>query len=191
MHASVPKIKNGAHYQPQLMTEQSNRSAGWVAGPAIAAPRFFVQSCVPVARNGETEVNVGAGSALVTMNVLTFEVPPAAASLTTVTAALAAAAICAAVTWAVNCVAESNVVSIAVPFHNTFAVGAKFVPVMVNWKLGWSQRSIGRLSYRRFATNLKLLIPDRRLRAAKASGFGVEGPAAQRGNSINCGQISQ
>jgi hypothetical protein len=66
--------------------------------------------------DGETEVNVGAGSALVTMNVLTFEVPPAAASLTTVTAALAAAAICAAVTWAVNCVAESNVVSIAVPF---------------------------------------------------------------------------
>jgi hypothetical protein len=33
MHASVPKIKNGAHYQPQLMTEQSDGSAGSVARP--------------------------------------------------------------------------------------------------------------------------------------------------------------
>jgi hypothetical protein len=37
MHASVPKIKNGAHYDPQLMTEQSNRSAGSVAPAASGA----------------------------------------------------------------------------------------------------------------------------------------------------------
>jgi hypothetical protein len=91
---------------------------------------------------GETEVNDGAGGALATVNVLTFDVPFAAASLRTVTATLPTAAICAAVTWAVNCVGESNVVGIAAPFHNTFAAGAKFVPVMVNWKLGLPAASV-------------------------------------------------
>lgn len=86
--------------------------------------------------DGETEVNDGAGGALATVNALTFDVPFAAVSLRTVTATLATTAICDAVTCAVNCVGESNVVGIAVPFHNTFAVGAKFVPVMVNWKPG-------------------------------------------------------
>jgi len=33
MLASAPKIKNRAHYQPQLMTEQSDGSAGSVARP--------------------------------------------------------------------------------------------------------------------------------------------------------------
>jgi hypothetical protein len=59
----------------------------------------------------------------------TFDVPPAAGSLTTVTGTLAAAATWAAVTCAVSCVAESKVVGMALPFHCTVADERKFVPV--------------------------------------------------------------
>ena len=47
---------------------------------------------------GDIEVKVGTGASAVTVNWVTFDVPPAAASLTTVTGTVPTVAICAAVT---------------------------------------------------------------------------------------------
>ena len=81
---------------------------------------------------GERDLNVGTGSKGVCVKIVketAFDVPPATGLLTTVTGRLAAAAICAAVTCAVSCVAESKVVGMALPLHCTVADGRKFVPV--------------------------------------------------------------
>src|SRR5579859_8229546 len=81
------------------------------------------------------ETKLGAGGTVVTGKLRTLEVPPAEASLSTVTAMLPGVGICDAVTCAVNCVAESYVVGMAEPFQSTFAVGEKLLPVTVSWKL--------------------------------------------------------
>ena len=90
-------------------------------------PLVFV--CIDV---GESDVSIGTGGgtgSAETLKVLTFDVPPAAVSLETVTGTLPAVATCAAVTCPVNCVAEPKVVGMATPFHRMVAEDRKLVPV--------------------------------------------------------------
>ena len=74
-------------------------------------------NCAPpaVAQVGLIEVVVGTG--LLIVKVCAFDVPPPGAGFTTVTDAVPAFATRAAVTVAVSCVAETNVVAKAVPFQ--------------------------------------------------------------------------
>src|SRR5439155_12607984 len=74
-------------------------------------------NCAPpaVAQVGLSEVIVGTG--LLMVKVCAFDVPPPGAGFTTVTDAVPAFATRAAVTVAVTCVEETNVVLKAVPFQ--------------------------------------------------------------------------
>ncbi len=75
---------------------------------------------------------VGVTEKSVIVNVSAFDVPPPGVGFTTVTAAVPAAATSAAVMAAVNCVALTNVVVRALPFHCTADVLMKFVPFTVS-----------------------------------------------------------
>ena len=88
-------------------------------------------NCPPpaVAQVGLIELVVGTG--LLIVNVCGFEVPPPGAGVTTVTDAVPAFATRAAVTVAVSCVEETNVVVKAVPFQRTDEVATKLVPFTV------------------------------------------------------------
>lgn len=65
------------------------------------------------------------------VNVCALDVPPPGPGFTTVTDAVPGLAIRAAVTVAVSCVDETNVVVSAVPFQFTVEVETKFVPATV------------------------------------------------------------
>ena len=67
------------------------------------------------------------------VNVCAFDVAP---QLTTVIEAVPVVAMRAAETTAVSCVAETNVVVSAVPFHFTIEIAAKFVPFTVKVNCG-------------------------------------------------------
>lgn len=75
---------------------------------------------------------VGVTEKSVMVNVSAFDVPPPGVGFTTVTAAVPAAATSAAVMDAVNCVALTNVVVRALPFHCTADVLMKLVPFTVS-----------------------------------------------------------
>jgi len=83
---------------------------------------------VPVAVRGL--VITGAGETLM-VNVCALDVPPPGGGLTTVTEAVPGDATSAAVTVAVSCVEETNVVASVVAFHFTVEVETKFVPFTV------------------------------------------------------------
>ena len=70
------------------------------------------------------------------VNVCEFEVPPPGPGFTTVTEAVPTVAIRAAVTVAVSCVEETNVVVSAVPFHFTVEPETKLVPFTVSVNCG-------------------------------------------------------
>jgi hypothetical protein len=86
---------------------------------------------VPVAVSGL--VITGAGGTVM-VNVTALDAPPPGGGFTTVTEAVPGDATSAAVTVAVSCVDETNVVVKAVPFQRTVEPETKFVPftVMVN-----------------------------------------------------------
>jgi len=84
---------------------------------------------VPHAVSGLVIIGVAA-----MVNVCAFDVPPPGAAFTTVTEAVPAFATRAAVTVAVSCVEETNVVVSAVPFHFTVEVETKPVPLTVKVK---------------------------------------------------------
>ena len=83
---------------------------------------------MPVAVRGL--VITGAGETLM-VNVCALDVPPPGGGLTTVTEAVPGDATSAAVTVAVSCVEETNVVASVVAFHFTVEVETKFVPFTV------------------------------------------------------------
>jgi hypothetical protein len=85
-----------------------------------------------VALAGESDVAVGAG--LLTVNEEITDVPPPGTGFVTVTLNVPAAAICAAVMDAVNCVAFTNVVVAAAPLKFTTEVATKLVPFTVSVK---------------------------------------------------------
>ena len=68
------------------------------------------------------------------VNVCALDVPPPGGGLTTVTEAVPGDATSAAVTVAVTCVEETNVVASVVAFHFTVEVETKFVPFTVRVK---------------------------------------------------------
>src|SRR4029077_7723005 len=85
-----------------------------------------------VALLGDTEVSVGTG--LLIVNVTALEVPPPGVGEKTVTEAVPAVAMSAAVMAAVSCVPLTKVVARALPFHCTTEAATKFVPVTVRVK---------------------------------------------------------
>jgi hypothetical protein len=93
-------------------------------------------NCAPpaAAQVGLSEVIVGTG--LLMVKVCAFDVPPPGAGFTTVTEAVPAFATRAAVTVAVSCVEETNVVVKAVPFQRTDEVATKLVPFTVRVNCG-------------------------------------------------------
>ena len=93
-------------------------------------------NCAPpaVAQVGLSEVIVGTG--LLMVKVCAFDVPPPGAGFTTVTDAVPAFATRAAVTVAVTCVEETNVVLKAVPFQRTVELATKLVPFTVTVNCG-------------------------------------------------------
>jgi hypothetical protein len=76
-------------------------------------------------------VGVAVDGALI-VNVCAFDVPPPGVGLNTVTFAVPAVAMSAAVIAAVNCVALTNVVVRSEPFHRTTDPLTKFVPFTVS-----------------------------------------------------------
>ena len=86
-----------------------------------------------VAEVGAREVRVGAETALI-VNDTEADVPPPGAGLVTVTVAVPAVAISAAVIAAVNCVTLTNVVVLAAPLNFTTDVDTKAVPLTVRVK---------------------------------------------------------
>ena len=96
--------------------------------------RVNVKAAAPaVAEVGASEVSVGAAAALIAKDT-DADVPPPGAGLVTVTFAVPAVAISAAVTAAVNCVALTNVVVLAAPLNFTTEVDTKPVPFTVRVK---------------------------------------------------------
>jgi hypothetical protein len=81
---------------------------------------------------GDSALSVGAR--LLIVNVWALEVPPPGAGLNTVTDAVPAEAMSAAVICAVSCVLLPNVVARALPFHCTIDELMKFVPVSARVK---------------------------------------------------------
>jgi len=85
------------------------------------------------------------------VNVTAFDVPPPGAGFTTVTEALPGDATSAAVTVAVSCVDETNVVVKTVPFQRTVEPETKLVPFTVRvsppqpagYELGFSDVMVG------------------------------------------------
>ena len=86
-----------------------------------------------VAEAGAIEVSVGAETGLM-VNDRVPDVPPPGAGFVTVTVAVPAVAISAAVIAAVNCVALTNVVVLAAPLNFTTEVDTKPVPLTVRVK---------------------------------------------------------
>ena len=86
-----------------------------------------------VAEVGAIEVSVGAETGLM-VNDRVPDVPPPGAGLVTVTVAVPAVAISAAVIAAVNCVALTNVVVLVAPLNFTTDVDTKPVPLTVRVK---------------------------------------------------------
>ena len=96
--------------------------------------RVNVKAAPPtVAEVGTREVSVGAEAALIVNDRLP-DVPPPGAGFVTVTVAVPAVAISAAVIAAVNCVALTNVVVLAAPLNFTTDVDSKPVPFTVRVK---------------------------------------------------------
>jgi len=96
--------------------------------------RVNVKAAPPtVADAGAREVRVGAEAALIVNDRLP-DVPPPGAGFVTVTVAIPAAAISAAVIAAVNCAALTNVVVLAAPLNFTIDVETKAVPLTVRVK---------------------------------------------------------
>ena len=96
--------------------------------------RVNVNAAPPtVAEAGANEVSVGAEAALIVNDRLP-DVPPPGAGFVTVTVAVPAVAISAAVIAAVNCVALTNVVVLAAPLNFTTDVDTKPVPLTVRVK---------------------------------------------------------
>ena len=96
--------------------------------------RVNVKAAPPtVAEAGAIEVSVGPETALIVNDRLP-DVPPPGAGFVTVTVAVPAVAISAAVIAAVNCVALTNVVVLAAPLNFTTDVDTKPVPLTVRVK---------------------------------------------------------
>ena len=76
-------------------------------------------------------VGVGVGLLAAIVNICALDVPPPGAGFTTVTEAVPAEATRAAVTVAVSCVEDTNVVVSVVPFHFTVELETKLVPFTV------------------------------------------------------------
>jgi len=96
--------------------------------------RVNVKAAPPtVAEVGTREVSVGPEAALIVNDRLP-DVPPPGAGFVTVTVAVPAVAISAAVIAAVNCVALTNVVVLAAPLNFTTDVDSKPVPFTVRVK---------------------------------------------------------
>ena len=96
--------------------------------------RVNVKAAPPAAAEvGAREVRVGAEAALIVNDRLP-DVPPPGAGLVTITVAVPAVAISAAVIAAVNCVAFTNVVVLAAPVNFTTEVDTKPVPFTVRVK---------------------------------------------------------
>ena len=96
--------------------------------------RVNVKAAPPtVAEAGAKEVSVGAETALIVNDRLP-DVPPPGAGFVTVTVAVPAVAISAAVMAAVNCVALTNVVVLAAPLNFTTDVDTNPVPLTVRVK---------------------------------------------------------
>src|SRR5436190_190144 len=94
-------------------------------------PFTVIMNCAAPARHELGLIEVVAGTGLLIVNACEFEVPPPGAGFTTVTDAVPAFATRAAVTVAVSCVAETNVVVKAVPFQRTDELATKLVPFTV------------------------------------------------------------
>ena len=96
--------------------------------------RVNVKATPPtVAEVGAREVSVGAEAALIAKDT-DADVPPPGAGFVTVTVAVPAVAISAAVIAAVSCVALTNVVVLAAPLNFTTDVDTKPVPFTVRVK---------------------------------------------------------
>ena len=96
--------------------------------------RVNVKAAPPaVAEVGAAEASVGAEAALIVNDRLP-DVPPPGAGFVTVTVAVAAVAISAAVIAAPNCVAPTNVVVLDAPLNFTNDVDTKPVPLTVRVK---------------------------------------------------------
>ena len=94
-------------------------------------PFTVIMNCAAPARHELGLIEVVAGTGLLIVNACEFEVPPPGAGFTTVTDAVPAFATRAAVTVAVSCVAETNVVVKAVPFQRTDELATKLLPFTV------------------------------------------------------------
>jgi hypothetical protein len=88
----------------------------------------------PTTALGLSEVSVGTGLLIVKVSAL--EVPPPGAGLDTVTEAVPAVAMSAAVIEACRLVPDANVVGRALPFHSTVEEEMKFEPVTVTVNAG-------------------------------------------------------
>ena len=84
---------------------------------------------LPPAVTEEGVIDVVVGTGLLIVKVCPPDVPPPGAGLNTVTLAVPALAISAAVMLACRDVAETNVVVRSEPFHRTIEPAMKFVPV--------------------------------------------------------------
>jgi hypothetical protein len=93
-------------------------------------------SCSPAGTQlGKIELIVGTvATTLVTVKVITFEVPPPGAGLVTVTAGVPADAMLERGMTAVNCLELTKVVAGADPPKLTVEVATKFVPLIVSVK---------------------------------------------------------
>src|SRR5882672_4353831 len=83
---------------------------------------------------GDRELSVGLGFGAVIVNVCGLDVPPPGAGVKTVTEAVPAVAMSAAVICAVSCVLLPNVVVRWLPFHCTREEPMKLLPVTVSVK---------------------------------------------------------
>jgi len=138
-------------YVPELVTSDARIAAvNWVGLTKVVTRatllnlttdvlRKLVPSTVNVNAPEPTVLDVGervviVGSGLLTVKLITLEVPPPGAGLNTVTGVVPAAAISAAVICAVNWFAFTNVVTRSAPFQRTFESGMKLDPPTVSVK---------------------------------------------------------
>src|SRR5439155_593156 len=105
-------------------TDQLKKSVPYTVSVNAASPATAVL--------GDRELSVGLGFGAVIVNVCGLEVPPPGAGVNTVTEAVPAVAMSAAVICAVSCVLLPNVVVRWPPFHCTMDELMKFVPVTVS-----------------------------------------------------------
>jgi hypothetical protein len=106
-----------------------------VAPVTKPVPVIVIVNAVPptVEEVGAIEASVGPETALIVNDRLP-DVPPPGAGLVTITVAVPAVAISAAVIAAVNCVALTNVVVLATPLNFTTEVDTNPVPLTVRVK---------------------------------------------------------